>query len=125
MTESFIIPYPKSDAGKKQWNQEYGFNKYWSGKNKYARSKDAQYWHRMVKSEMEQQNVRKTPFTNAVVITFYWNDRLDCSNHAAMAKMIEDAICGRIIKDDSRRYVRGIEHYFHDEDYIRVVVREV
>ncbi len=125
MTETFTIPYPKSDAGRKLWNREYGLNKYWSGKNKYARAKDAQYWHAMVKAEMQKQKVRKEPFKNAVIITFYWNDRLDCSNHAAMAKMIEDAMCGRIIKDDSRRYVRGIEHYFHDEYYIRIVVREV
>ena len=125
MTESFIIPYPKSDAGKKQWNREYGLNAYWAGKHWKKRTKDAEYWHRIVRSEMERQKVRKVPFTNAVVITFYWNDRLDCSNHSAMAKMIEDAMCGRIIKDDSRRYVRGIEHYFHDGDHIRVVVREV
>lgn len=125
MTESFVIPYPKSAAGKKQWNHRYGFNAYWGGKYWSKRRDDAEYWHRLVRAEMDRQKVRKVPFVNAVVITFYWNDRLDCSNHAAMAKMIEDAMCGRIIKDDSRRYVRGIEHYFHDEDVIRVVVREV
>jgi hypothetical protein len=60
-----------------------------------------------------------------VVITFYYNDNLDLSNHATMAKMIEDALKGVIIEDDSRKYVKGIEHYFHGEDFIRVVVREV
>lgn len=125
MTESFIIPYPRSDAGKKQWNREYGFNAYWAGKHWSRRKNDAEYWHRLVRAEMERQKVRKMPFTNAVVITFYWNDRLDCSNHAAMAKMIEDAMRGRILKDDSRRYVRGIEHYFHDADHVRVVITEV
>lgn len=125
MTETFIIPYPRSEAGKKKWNREYGFNAYWSGKHWSKRKADAEYWHRLVRSEMERQKVRRVPLENAAVITFYWNDRLDCSNHAAMAKMIEDAMKGRIIKDDSGRYIRGIEHYFHDEEYIRVVVREV
>ena len=32
---------------------------------------------------------------------------------------------GRIIREDSRRWVRGIEIYFHDENYIRVTVSEV
>lgn len=125
MTEEFIIPYPSTDAGRKLWNREYGFNAYWAGKHHAKRAKDAQYWHTLVKSEMTRQKVRKVPFANAVVITFYWNDRLDCSNHSAMGKMIEDAIKGRIIKDDSRRYVRGVEHYFHNNNHIRVVIREV
>ena len=42
MTESFIIPYPKSDAGKKQWNREYGLNAYWAGKHWKKRTKDAE-----------------------------------------------------------------------------------
>ena len=50
---------------------------------------------------------------------------LDLSNHAYMAKMIEDAMRGRIIRDDSRKWVHGIEHYWHDKPYIRVVVTEV
>jgi hypothetical protein len=60
-----------------------------------------------------------------VVITFYYNDNLDLSNLACIAKMIEDALKGLIIEDDSGKHVKGIEHYFHGEDFIRVVVREV
>lgn len=74
---------------------------------------------------MSAQKVRKTPFKNPVIITFYWNDNLDCSNHAVMAKMIEDAMKGRLINDDNRKWVKGIEHYFHDKDSIKVVVREI
>ncbi len=125
MTESFIIKYPKTAAGKKQWSKNYGLNAYYAGKHWAQRKKDAEYWHRLVRSEMDMQKVRKFPFKNPVIITFYWNDRLDCSNHAAMAKMIEDAMKGRIIKDDSRAWVKGNEHYFHDEDYIRVVIEEI
>lgn len=125
MTESFVIHYPPTPPGKKAWNKEYGLNAYYSGKHWSKRKADADYWHKLVKSAMEGQKVRRFPFENPVIITFFWNDRLDCSNHAIMAKMIEDGMCGRIIKDDSRRHVRGIEHYFHDENYIRIVVREV
>ena len=125
MTITFIIPYPKTKEGKARWNRQFGLNAYYSGKHWAIRKKDAEYWHHIVRDDMKLQKVRNFPFENPVIITFYWNDRLDCSNHAVMAKMIEDAMKGYVIKDDSRRYVRGIEHYFHDEDYIRVVVREI
>lgn len=69
--------------------------------------------------------MRKRPFENPVVITVYFNDRLDCSNHSIMFKMIEDGMKGRLIRDDSRKWVKGTEMYFHDEDYIKVVMREI
>ena len=125
MTETFIIPYPDTKAGKSQWSKRFGLNAYYSGKHWSVRKRDAEYWHFLTRSEMQRQNVRKRPFKNAVVISFYWNDRLDCSNHAAMGKMIEDAMRGVVIQDDNRKWVKGIEHYFHDEDYIRVVLREI
>lgn len=125
MVESFTIRYPPTAAGRRAWSKQYGLNAYYSGKHWTARKRDAEYWHKLTVAEMNLQKVRKRPFENPVIITFYWNDRLDCSNHAAMGKMIEDAMRGRLIKDDSRKWVHGIEHYFHDEDKIRVVVKEV
>lgn len=65
----------------------------------------------------------RRPFERPVILTFWFNDRLDCSNHAMYVKMIEDGMKGRLIKDDSKRYVKGIECYFHDEDYILVQLR--
>lgn len=125
MTETFLIPYPPTPAGKKAWNKRYGLNAYWAGKHWAQRKQDADYWHRLTLAEMNKQKVRRHPFGNPVVITFYWNDNLDCSNHAAIAKMIEDAMRGRVIENDNRRWVKGIEHYFHDEAFIRVSIREV
>lgn len=121
---NFTIRYPPTKAGKKQWNKEYGLNAYYTGKHWAKRKKDAEYWHSLTRYEMDLQGVRKTPFENPVIISFYWNDNLDCSNHAAMAKMIEDALKGRVIQDDSRKWVQGIEHYFHDKEYIGIAVRE-
>ena len=124
MTEKFKISYPKTAAVKKQWSKLYGMNAYYSGKHWAQRKADAQFWHMLTRQAMDTAQCRKQPFEKPVIISFAFNDRLDCSNHAMMAKMIEDGMKGRILADDTRRYVRGIEMYFHDRDYILVVVRE-
>lgn len=124
-SESFIIPYPNSPAGKKQWMSRYGLNAFWAGMHWSKRKEAADYWHRLTIAEMERQKIRKFPFKNPVVITMYFNDRMDSINHAAIFKMIEDAMKGRIINDDSRRWVKGSEIYFHDNEYIRVCITEV
>jgi Holliday junction resolvase RusA-like endonuclease len=123
--EKFKIPYPQSKAGQKQWAKEYGMNAYYAGKHWSRRKRDAEFWHMMVRSCMNSQNVRRDPFKWPVVITFRWNDRLDIDNHAIMGKMIVDAMKGRVIEDDNRRCVKGVSHYFHDEDYIGVEIREI
>lgn len=64
------------------------------------------------------------PFENPVVISFYWNDRLDLDNHSMMAKMIIDAMKGSLLHDDSKRWVKSITHHWHDEETIRVVVTD-
>lgn len=122
--EEFIIPYPPTPAGKKAWSKFYGLNAYYAGKSWPMRKRDADFWHALVAAEMERQKVRKRPFEKPVIITMFFNDRLDCSNHAMYFKLIEDSIKGRIIQDDSRRFVKGCEMYFSNDDYIRVIVRE-
>lgn len=123
--EKFKIPYPKSKAGQKQWAKDYGMNAYYAGKHWSARKQDAEFWHRLTQIYMNASNVRRVPFKRPVVITFHWNDRLDIDNHAIMGKMIVDALKGRVIEDDSRRWVKGVCHYFHDADYIGVEIREI
>ena len=125
MYEVLKIDYPNTPAGKKQWMKQFGANAYYAGKFWAQRKKDADYWHAMVMACMDRQGLRKRPFERPVVITMYFNDRLDCSNHSVMFKMIEDGMKGRLIHDDSRKWVKGNEIYFHDEDYIKVVVREI
>lgn len=123
--EKFKIPYPTSKAGQKQWSKNYGVNSYYAGKHWSIRKRDAEFWHVLSRSCMDSQDVRRVPFKRSVVIVFHWNDRLDIDNHAIMGKMIVDAMKGRVIEDDSRRWVKGVCHYFHDEDYIGVEVREI
>lgn len=125
MKEVFFIPYPKSPSGRKSWNKAYGFNKIYAGCHWSIRKQDAQYWHLLTASAMNSARCRRKPFEKPVMIRFFWNDRLDLSNHAYMAKLIEDAMKGRIITDDSRRWVQGIEHRFHDGDCIVVEVEEI
>lgn len=125
MKETIRIYYPKSSAGKKQWNKLYGTNAYWSGKHHAKRTEDARYWHALTWAAMSAAHVRKRPFDKPVVITFLWNDNLDLDNHCIMAKMIVDGLKKHLINDDTRRWVRGIEHYWHDEDYIEITVSEI
>lgn len=124
ITEQFKIPYPKPASAKVAWNRRYGMNAYYSGKHWAQRKKDAEVWHWMTTAAMRKAKCRTTPFDKPVIVRFYWNDNLDVDNHAVMGKMIVDAMKGLIIHDDSRRYLVGVSHYFHDEDYILVTVRE-
>lgn len=124
-SENFRIPYPANKAEQKRWSKEYGVNAYYAGKHWAVRKRDADFWHWLTAMNMNQQNIRRTPFKRPVIITFRWNDKLDLDNHAVMGKMIVDALKGRLIENDDRRFVRGICHYFHDEDYISVEIKEV
>lgn len=124
-SENFRIPYPASKTEQKRWSKEYGVNAYYAGKHWAVRKRDADFWHWLTTLNMNQQNIRRTPFKRPVIITFRWNDKLDLDNHAVMGKMIVDAMKGRLIENDDRRFVRGICHYFHDEDYISVEIKEV
>lgn len=121
---SFIIPYPKTAAAKRAWSREYGLNAYWSGKHWARRKADADFWHTLVRQELHRQGIAKQLAKEPVILTMYFNDRLDSINHAAMFKVIEDALKGHLIQDDSRRYVVGSEMYFHDRDCILVEVKE-
>ena len=125
MVESFRIYYPQTAAGKKQWAKLYGMNAYYAGKHWAQRKQDAEYWHLLTRSAMNKAGIRKRPFEKPVEISFLWNDRLDLDNHAVMGKMIVDAMKGRLINDDNRRWLKAVYHSFHDEDYILVQVREI
>lgn len=123
--ESFRIYYPKNRKIRTQWNSRFGMNAYYAGKHWSKRKEDAEFWHLLTRSAMSKQGVRLKPFEKPVEISFLWNDRLDIDNHAIMGKMIVDAMKGRLINDDSRRWVKGVCHYFHDEDYILIQIREL
>lgn len=125
MTEKFKIPYPASAKEKARWSKDYSLNAYYGGKPWPVRKRDVDFWHWLTKLNMDSQGVREHPFAKPVTITFLWNDRMDIDNHAVIGKMIVDAMKGRVIQDDSRKYFVGVGHYFHNEDYIGVEIEEV
>lgn len=120
----FYIPYPPQRK-MPAFCKAYGLNAIYAGKHWSKRKEDSQYWHMLVQNELRRQGIPRKIFERPVGLHFWWNDRMDCSNHAYIGKMIEDAIKGHIIQDDSRRWVKSIMHSFHDRDYIQVDVYEV
>ena len=117
------IPYPNTKKGRAEWSKKYGLNAYWAGKHWSRRKADAEYWHALVRSEIRKQGIKghmDKPFS----VEMRWNDRLDIDNHAAIAKMIVDALKGVVIQDDDRRWFKRISHAWHDEDYILVTIEE-
>ena len=123
---AFNISYPNSKSGLAAWNKQYSLNAYYTGKHWSVRKKDADFWHQLVHYSLCEMRAKTGQtlqmFETPVQLTFLFHDNLDCSNHAAIAKMIEDALKGVLIKDDSPKYVRSMTIGFHDEHYIRVLV---
>ena len=119
----FTIPYPPTKKGKSAWNNRFSLNAYWSGKHYRARAQDARDIHSLTILALRQGRVRKEPFRGPAEIVFRWDDKLDCSNHAALGKMIEDALKGWVIQDDSPRWVRRVVHEFWDGGCVGVEVR--
>lgn len=120
----FSIPYPKTDKSKSAWNRRFGLNAYYAGKHYQVRKKDAQELHAITWDALKKARVKKQPAEKPVKLTFLFDDRLDCSNHAVIVKCVEDAMKGWVIKDDSRKYVKSITVAFHEENCITVIVEE-
>ena len=124
-TVMFTIDYPPTRAGKTAWNRRYGLNAYYAGKHWTQRQQDAEYWHAMTRDAIRRCIKKPTMFENPVVIEGYFNDNLDASNHAAELKMVEDACRGILIQDDNRKFVKGMSMFFHNEDFIKIIIREI
>lgn len=119
----FTLPYiTKSVRTMKKFCELYGFNSLYACKHWSKRKRDSEYWHALVKSELSEQGIKPGIYTKPVMLTFYWNDRMDCTNHAYIGKMIEDALKGYLIADDSRKYVKRVVHEFYDGDCITVKI---
>lgn len=125
MAVKIMIPYPPTKKGKSAWNKRFSLNAYWAGKHYRARAQDARDIHSLTILALKQARVKKAPFQKPAELIFRWDDHLDCSNHAALGKMIEDALKGWVIEDDSPRWVQRITHEFWNEGKIQVEVREI
>lgn len=114
----FTIDYPKAFA------KEYGLNAYYAGLHWSARKKRADAWLWRVRAALREQDIRPRLFEKPVKITFCWDDRLDIDNHAIAGKMTVDALKGYLLREDSRKYVRAVEHRFWDRRCIGVEIEE-
>lgn len=121
MTIEFIVPYP---ARKSAWTKRYGLNAYWAGKNHHVRAADARDLEALVRLCLRQQGVPVRLFEKPVSISFWHNTRMDIDNHAAIEKMTVDAIKGWLLRNDDRRHYREKHSFFHDENYMRVVISD-
>lgn len=126
MTEFWIdyppIPQPPRAKHKATLSNTWGLNAYYAGKHYQARRKDADLWHDWTRAALIRQKVPRVIYKTPVRLIFGWDDGLDCSNHAVMAKMIEDALIGYLLQGDSRKYVKSISHGFHNHKkiYVRI-----
>lgn len=121
----FALPYPNTPQQRKNWSKWYSLNAYWSGKHWANRKKDADFWHGFVRAQLYQQKIPRRVYDCPVEITFFWNDGLDIDNHAAMAKMIVDALKGWVIENDSKRFYRRCVHDFHNEPFVLVQIKPI
>lgn len=120
---SVTMNYPKGKQ-KSAFCKQYGLNSIYAGKHWAQRKADKDYWYALVRHTLREHKIPPIMFDAPAEIAFSWDDRLDCTNHAYMGKMIEDAMRGYILKDDRRKYVKRISHEFHNGGYIDVEVRE-
>lgn len=121
MTIEFTVPYP---ARKSAWTKRYGLNAYWAGKNHHVRAADARDLEALVRLCLRQQNVPVRLFEKPVSISFWHSTRMDIDNHAAIEKMTVDALKGWLLRNDDRRHYREKHSFFHDENYMRVVITD-
>lgn len=103
---------------------EYGMNKIYAGVHWSKRKKQAEEIHNLVRYELYRQKIPRRMFQKPVELIFKYNSRLDLSNHSYLAKLIEDALKGYLIADDSRKYVRRFVQEFWDGEGILVEVVE-
>lgn len=118
----FEIDYPPTKKGKTDWNKRFGLNAYYAGKHYQQRKRDAQELHTLTISAMKRARVRRQMVHGPVEVRFYWDDGLDCDNHAVIGKAVVDAMKGYILPDDNRRWVKKVSHAFWDGGKIRVEV---
>lgn len=102
MTQTLTIPMVGPSL-----NAWYG-GQHWS---KRSRTKSA--WRSVTASEVRRQKVQPVkayPARIEVTLRFGKGDRsYDCTNVAATAKLVEDGLVhARILKGDSRKYVRPV-----------------
>lgn len=118
----FDIPYPPTKKGKSAFCKRFGLNAYYSGKHWSKRKKDAEELHQTVKLAMKKAGICPKLLDYPVMVCFLWDDGLDADNHAIIGKAFVDAMRGYILRDDNRKWLKGVSHTFWDGGCIRVII---
>ena len=71
---------------------------------------------------MHKAGIRNRMLDRPVKVRFYWDDGLDCDNHAVLGKAFLDAMKGYILPDDNRKWVKMVSHEFWDGGAIKVEI---
>lgn len=122
---AFEIPYPPTKKAKAEWNKNYGMNAFYSGKHWGKRKNDVEALHKLAFASMKIAGIKKQFVSKPVEIRFFWDDRMDIDNHAALGKAFVDAMKGYILPDDGPRWFRKVTHEFWGGGKIRVEVEEL
>lgn len=104
---------------------EWGLNRIYAGMHWAERKRQAEYMHALVRSELNRQGIKPGIIEEPVELWLWYNSRLDCTNHGYLTKLIEDALKGYLLKDDSRKYVKGVYQGFWGGEGIKVEVKEI
>lgn len=105
---------------------EWGLNEIYSQAKFWAvRKRQAEQMHMIVKAAIRKKDRNVKPFKKPVIITIWYDSRLDIDNHGYLAKLLIDGMKGVLIEDDNRKHVRGLCQFFHDDgDVIYFKVEE-
>lgn len=122
---TFTIQYPLGKKGKSDFCRRFGLNAYYEGKHWGQRKKDAEELHAMAAAAMRRAKIPQRLFERPVKVKFYWDNGLDVDNHAVIGKCVVDAMKGRILHDDNRKWLRGVSHEVWNGGCIRVEICEV
>lgn len=99
-------------------------NKFYEGMHWIKRKEIADYWHMLTKAELSNANIKREFIENPVDVIIRADSKLDADNHGALIKLIIDGMCGFILKEDDRKFVKSVKFEFHKKDYIEVEVIE-
>lgn len=106
-------------------DKNFSLNKIYANCHWSVRKRDADYIHSLVKYSLIKNNIKPELFENPVELFFYFNTKLDISNTAYLAKLIEDALKGILIKDDSKKYVNAIHlEFLENQSGAIIVIKE-
>ena len=83
---------------------------------------DAEELHMIARAAMHKAGIRNRMLDRPVKVRFYWDDGLDCDNHAVLGKAFLDAMKGYILPDDNRKWVKMVSHEFWDGGAIKVEI---